>query len=107
MTLAQAEKGATVRVVRRGTGRGLHAHLDGLGIHVGDELRVLASAPFHGPVLVEVVRTGVRVALGHGMAERVEVAPVTDGAVQAEEGTPAEEEGRPARCRQHRWGPRR
>lgn len=83
MTLVEAEKGAKVRVVRRGIGRGIQAHLDGIGIHVGDELRVLGSAPFHGPVLVEVVRTGVRVALGHGMAERLDVIPVNGTAVES------------------------
>ncbi len=83
MTLVETEKGAKVRVVRRGIGRGIQAHLDGIGVHVGDELRVLGSAPFHGPVLVEVVRTGVRVALGHGMAEKLEVTPVAATAVDA------------------------
>lgn len=83
MTLVEAEKGTKVRVVRRGIGRGIQAHLDGIGIHIGDELVVLGSAPFHGPVLVEVVRTGVRVALGHGMAERIEVSPLDGSSVDA------------------------
>lgn len=80
MTLAQAEKGTKVRVVRRGAGRGFQTHLDGIGIHVGDEIVVIQSAPFHGPVLVEVVRTGVRVAVGHQMAERIEVIPANGSA---------------------------
>jgi len=76
MTLVEAPHGTKVKVTRRESGRGFRSHLDGIGIHVGDELLVLQSAPFGGPVLVEVVRTGVRIALGHGMADRVEVVPL-------------------------------
>ncbi len=99
MTLVEAERGAKVRVVRRGIGRGIHANLDGIGIHIGDELVVLQSAPFHGPVLVEVVRTGVRVALGHGMAERLEVTPLNETTVDTGD--------RQTGSGRHRWGRRR
>lgn len=102
MTLAEAEKGVKVRVVRRGIGRGIQAHLDGIGIHVGDELHVLGSAPFQGPVLVEVVRTGVRVALGHGMAERIEVAPVDGPLAETEDTSEVTRGGLRRRGGQHR-----
>jgi ferrous iron transport protein A len=56
--------------------------LNTLGIHVGDAVRVVERAPFHGPVLVEV--HGTRVALGRGVARKVmvrvngAVAPLAD-----------------------------
>jgi len=34
-------------------GRGVRMHLNTLGIHVGDPIRVVERAPFRGPVLVE------------------------------------------------------
>jgi ferrous iron transport protein A len=50
-------------------GRRVRAHLNTLGIHVGDAVRVVERAPFRGPVLVEI--HGTRVALGRGVARRV------------------------------------
>jgi ferrous iron transport protein A len=55
-------------------GRGVRSHLQTLGIHVGDRIRVVERAPFRGPVLVEI--NGSRVALGRGVARKVKV--VTD-----------------------------
>lgn len=75
MTLAQVRVGSRVRVTGQWSGRILVSSMAGMGIHVGDELVVLRSAPFHGPVLVEVPASGVQVALGRGMAEKVDVEP--------------------------------
>jgi ferrous iron transport protein A len=52
-------------------GHGIRAHLNTLGIHVGDWLTVVERAPFRGPVLVEV--NGTRVAIGRGIASKVSV----------------------------------
>jgi len=52
-------------------GMGVRTHLNTLGIHVGDAVRVVERAPFRGPVLVEV--HGTRVALGRGVAKKVKV----------------------------------
>lgn len=68
MTLAQAATGIRVRIVGRNRGPRHEANLAGLGIHVGDEVVVVRAAPFDGPLLVEVPSSGVRVALGRGMA---------------------------------------
>jgi len=75
MTLVDVRAGTKVKVCGGGDAVGFSASLAGLGIHVGDEVVVVRSAPFRGPVLVEVPATGVRVALGRGMAERVRVEP--------------------------------
>lgn len=78
MTLAEAPKGRKVRVTGGWGGWGFRDHLQAMGIHVGEELVVVQNGPFHGPVLVEVVRSGVKVALGYGMAKKLEVVPVDE-----------------------------
>lgn len=75
MTLAEAATGTRVRVVGRNRGRRHEANLAGLGIHVGDEVVVVRAAPFDGPLLIEVSASGVRVALGRGMAAGLLVEP--------------------------------
>ncbi len=68
-----------VRVISIEGGHGVRAHLNTLGIHIGDWLRVVERAPFRGPVLVEV--HGSRVALGRGIASKVMVD--SDGEVRS------------------------
>jgi len=46
------------------------------GLNIGDIVRVLSSGPMRGPVYVENLATGVRLALGRGVASRVLVEPV-------------------------------
>jgi Fe2+ transport system protein FeoA len=57
-------------------GRGRHRHkwgflkrLEDLGFTPGTKVTVVKSAPFHGPVELQV--RGSRLALGRGMAERI------------------------------------
>jgi ferrous iron transport protein A len=45
-----------VRVIAIDGGHGVRAHLNTLGIHIGDWLTVVERAPFRGPVLVEKLR---------------------------------------------------
>jgi ferrous iron transport protein A len=71
MTLDTVQLKKTARVTSIDGGRGVRSHLNTLGIHVGDELKVIEKAPFRGPVLVEV--HGMRVALGRGIAAKVVV----------------------------------
>ena len=77
MTLDEVRVGTRVRVLH-GAVQGNFGGLTGMGIHVGEELRVMRRAPFRGPVLVEVPATGARIAVGRGMAERISVEP-SDG----------------------------
>ncbi|UCF09865.1 MAG: ferrous iron transport protein A [Candidatus Bipolaricaulota bacterium] len=63
---------ATVCEIRGGPR--LRRDLHRMGIHVGDVLRVVGSGALGGPLLVEV--HGGRVALGRGVARRVEVCPL-------------------------------
>ena len=59
------------RVIMIEGGHRVRAHLNTLGIHIGDWLTVVERAPFHGPVLVEV--NGSRLALGRGIAAKIRV----------------------------------
>lgn len=72
-----------VRVIVIDGGHRVRAHLNTLGIHVGDWLTVVERAPFRGPVLVEV--NGTRLALGRGVASKVQVE--IDGTVETLGGT--------------------
>ena len=71
MTLEGIGLRREARVVSIDGGHGVRAHLNTLGIHVGDIMRVVERAPFRGPVLVEI--HGSRVALGRGVASKVAV----------------------------------
>lgn len=55
----------------RGLGRGwgFKRRLMDMGLTPGTRVRVIKSAPFHGPLEVSV--RGYRLALGRGMAERI------------------------------------
>ena len=76
MTLADATVGKRLKVVGRTRPRcGEPQCIAGLGIHIGEEVVVVRTAPFHGPILVEVPSSGVRVAMGRGMARAVVVEP--------------------------------
>ena len=65
-----------IRVVFIEGGQGVGAHLNTLGIHVGDRLEVVERAPFRGPVIVQI--NGTRLALGRGVARRVRVEEIDD-----------------------------
>jgi len=52
-------------------GRAFFRHLESLGIRPGKKVTKLSSVFKHGPVILEVDRA--RVAVGHGMARKIEV----------------------------------
>ena len=71
MTLDSVGIRRQARVIMIDGGHQVRSHLNTLGIHIGDWLTVVQRAPFRGPVLVEV--NGTRVALGRGIASKVQV----------------------------------
>jgi ferrous iron transport protein A len=70
-TLDEVEEGNKAKVVRILGGMDVRRHLSALGIHIGDIVLVKRRAAWGGPVLVEV--HGSEVALGRGVASKVEV----------------------------------
>jgi ferrous iron transport protein A len=75
MTLDKAKTGKVFVVRGIEAGSGLRQRLAGLGIRPGDELRIMREALFSGPVLVRI--NDVQLAIGGGMASRIEVDEVT------------------------------
>ena len=75
-TLETIDVSRRSRVVCIEGGQGVGAHLNNLGIHVGDQLQVVERAPFRGPVLVQI--NGTRLALGRGVARRVRVEAIDE-----------------------------
>ena len=71
MTLEQVEIRRQVRVIMIDGGQRVRSHLNTQGIHIGDWIRVVERAPFHGPILIEI--HGSRVALGRGIATKLRV----------------------------------
>jgi ferrous iron transport protein A len=71
MALDSVDVKRRVRVMMIDGGHRVRAHLNTLGIHIGDWLTVVERAPFRGPVLVEV--NGTRLALGRGIAAKIRV----------------------------------
>jgi len=75
-TLEQVALQDHAKVVDIDGGMRVRSHLNTLGIHVGDTVRVVERAPFRGPVLIEI--HGTRVALGRGVARKVRVEVAAD-----------------------------
>jgi ferrous iron transport protein A len=84
-TLDTVEVLRPLRVVFIEGGQGVRSHLNTLGVHIGDWIRVVERAPFRGPVLIQV--NGTRLALGRGVASRVKVE--AEGSAAEESGTTA------------------
>ena len=79
MALDTVDVKKKARVIMIDGGHRVRAHLNTLGIHIGDWLTVVERAPFRGPVLVEV--NGSRLARGRGIASKVKVE--IDGSVES------------------------
>jgi len=71
VTLRDVKAGQMVVIKSLWGGFGQRRKLLGLGIYPGEKIKMLQSAGFGGPVLIEV--RGVEVALGRGIAGKVEV----------------------------------
>jgi ferrous iron transport protein A len=69
MTLLDVPEGQCARLTTAG-GR-LRTRLMQAGLHIGDEVRVVRSAPLGGPLLVEI--NGREIALGRAVAEKIGV----------------------------------
>ncbi|MFQ6051422.1 MAG: DtxR family transcriptional regulator [Candidatus Hydrothermarchaeota archaeon] len=66
INLRNGEKGKIAFI--RG-GRGAVQRLTDMGLTTGTEIKVLESAPFHGPV--EILVRGSKLAIGHGLATKI------------------------------------
>jgi len=71
MNLLVAPKNKLVRIMAYRGGKRVEYKLRQLGLSPGREVKILRYAPMGGPVMLEV--DGRTVAIGRGIAERVEV----------------------------------
>ncbi len=69
MSLLEVINGKWVRVVSLTGGLGMERRLAQLGFLPGNKVRIIRSAPFHGPLLLDV--EGREIVLGRGVAARV------------------------------------
>ncbi|MFO7896491.1 MAG: FeoA family protein [Candidatus Cloacimonadales bacterium] len=71
VTLQNLKAGDTATVVKLHGGPNFISKAESLGIRVGLELKVISAQVLRGPLIVQVGQT--RLAIGHGMAFRIEV----------------------------------
>lgn len=69
MNLLKINNGRWVKVVGFRGGHGMKRRLSQLGFIPGNKIRIIRSAPFHGPLLVQV--EGREVVLGRGVAAHI------------------------------------
>lgn len=67
LTELKTGKKAVIKEIRGGFG--FKKRLESLNIRVGKTVKKISSAPFHGPVVLEVERC--KIAIGRGMANKV------------------------------------
>lgn len=74
MKLLDTPKNITVQIINYTGGKGVESKLRQLGITPGRKVKILRFAPLGGPVMLDV--EGRAVAIGRGIAERIQVEQV-------------------------------
>jgi Fe2+ transport system protein FeoA len=74
------DEGRPYRIVRIEGGEGVRRRLFALGFHPGDLVAVTASGILRGPVVLRNVDTGVSVAIGRGIAQKIIAEPADERA---------------------------
>ncbi|MDW7761403.1 MAG: FeoA family protein [Acidobacteriota bacterium] len=74
MTLIDAPKGKTLKIVNIDGGDGVRRKLMALGFHKDDLVELNSQAILRGPVIVRNLTSDARVALGRGVAQKILVA---------------------------------
>jgi ferrous iron transport protein A len=70
-TLDQILENSKAKVIDIRGGPGIRQRLSQMGIHPGDEIKILRYGVLRGPILIEV--HGSQVALGRGIASKIVV----------------------------------
>jgi len=74
-SLLTIEPGVPVRIVDIPGGEGARRRLFSLGLHVGDRIEIVSVGILRGPILVRHADTGVTIAIGRGIAQKIMVQP--------------------------------
>lgn len=78
LTLTNCDPGRRYTVVSCAGGENFRRRLHNIGLAEGKTIFKIHSHPFRGPVTIRVHNTAI--AVGHSMAERIEVKPLSDEA---------------------------
>ena len=78
MTLLDAPKNKSMRIVDLLGGDGVRRRLFAMGFHKGDIIELDSQAILQGPVLVWNVSTDAKIALGRGIAQKILVEEVDE-----------------------------
>lgn len=78
ISLLQAPKGKTLKIVAIFGGEGVRRRLFALGFHKDDLVEVNAQGILRGPILIKNLSTDTSVALGRGIAQKIMVDIVPD-----------------------------
>ena len=73
MTLLELGQGETAAIHALHSDSVAKKRIQSLGLFEGRRVRVVARAPFKGPILVEDVVTGARVMIARDLAEHIEI----------------------------------
>jgi Fe2+ transport system protein FeoA len=73
VTLLDLSEGSVVKIRALQGGATMVKRLHSFGFFTGSRVRLVKTAPFRGPLLVEDVTTGARVMIGRTMAGKIEV----------------------------------
>ena len=74
-SLLMIEPGASVRIADIAGGEGARRRLFSLGLHIGDRIEIVSVGILSGPVLVRLAGSGVAIAIGRGIAQKILVQP--------------------------------
>ncbi|RLE11611.1 ferrous iron transport protein A [Candidatus Aerophobetes bacterium] len=72
MRLSDVQEGSIVKVVAVYGGKGILMKLSSMGIRPGDKLKIVSKL-YGGPLIVEHTIHGCSIAIGRGMASKIEV----------------------------------
>jgi Fe2+ transport system protein FeoA len=81
--LSQAPRGRVLKIAAIHGGEGVRRRLFALGFHKDDLIEVNAQGIFRGPLLVKNLSSDTSVALGRGIAQKIEVEVLPDPAADS------------------------
>lgn len=73
MTLLKLEKGNMAVVSKLNGCKSVIARMSDLGFREGKIIRLLRTAPFHGPLLIEDVDCGAKIMISREIASNIEI----------------------------------
>ncbi len=71
MTIEELKRDQKAKIKEILGGWGLKRRLISLGIDIGDEIKIITGDEGWGPILIEDITKGTKVAIGRGMARKI------------------------------------